>query len=276
MNRIVLEFANGNSLFVGLPIAVAACALSCRLHGTVLRSVLRLLAITGGLMVVLSATPFPVWVYVVWSVGLLACLAATAWRPIAVVGLLIVSVVMALVEMPYHRASRLPFPKDKPLVVIADSIGLALENNVAPWPEVLAKTTGRRVRNLAFGGLKVEGALSSAKSIRADDVAVLLEIGGNDLLLDSTVSNFDTGLRALLTEVCQPGRVVAMLELPLPPFFGDFGRIQRRYAKEFGVILIPKRCLAQVLGTPRATIDGLHLSGVGHRQLAALLNEMIE
>jgi lysophospholipase L1-like esterase len=39
-------------------------------------------------------------------------------------------------------------------------------------------------------------------------------------------------------------------------------------AKEHGVILIPKRFLARVLGMPGATTDGLHLSNTGHVLLA--------
>ena len=59
---------------------------------------------------------------------------------------------------------------------------------------------------------------------------MLLEIGGNDLLGDTTPAGFESGLDNLLRVVSRPGRVVVMLELPLPPFFNEYGRAQRRVA----------------------------------------------
>jgi acyl-CoA thioesterase-1 len=178
-------------------------------------------------------------------------------------------------EWPYHRKPRLPFPKDKPLIVIGDSLSGTSELNVDPWPVTLGKTAGVTVQNLTVGGRRVKGALSAAKATRDQDASILLEIGGNDLLGDTTSRQFETGMRELLTEVCRPGRVVAMFELPLLPFCNEFGRIQRDCAKSFGVILIPKRYTTEVLGHPHATLDGLHLSRIGHDKMASLLKDMI-
>lgn len=38
------------------------------------------------------------------------------------------------------------------------------------------------------------------------------------------------GSMRLLKAVCQPGRQVAMFELPIPPLYEGFGRVQRKLA----------------------------------------------
>ena len=97
---------------------------------------------------------------------------------------------------------------------------------------------------------------------------MLVEIVGNDCFGETSPREFATGLDRLLSAVCRPGRVVVMLELPLPPTFQEYGRIQRRLAAQFHVILIPKRVLLGVLERRGATVDSVHLSRQGHRWMA--------
>jgi acyl-CoA thioesterase-1 len=59
-----------------------------------------------------------------------------------------------------------------------------------------------------------------------------------------------------------------MFELPLPPFYNEFGRIQRRLARAHGVALIPKWVLLGVLRGQAATLDSIHLSPAGQREMA--------
>jgi acyl-CoA thioesterase-1 len=69
--------------------------------------------------------------------------------------------------------------------------------------------------------------------------------------------------------------VVMMLELPLPPLYNRFGEIQRRLARRYEVVLIPKRYFASVLIGEEATLDGLHLSPAGHKKMAELVWERV-
>jgi acyl-CoA thioesterase-1 len=62
-----------------------------------------------------------------------------------------------------------------------------------------------------------------------------------------------------------------MLELPLPPFFNAYGRVQRELAAKHHVPMISKREFAGVVFSPGATLDTVHLSEPGH----ALMAEMI-
>ena len=79
----------------------------------------------------------------------------------------------------------------------------------------------------------------------------------------------------MMALVCGPHRRVAMIELPLPPFYNRYGMVQRALAREHGVKLIPKRFLAGVMGTPGATVDGLHFSNTGHVLFARALLGML-
>lgn len=284
MSPFALHFANGNSLFTGLAICCVACLLRLWRMPRAVQRVLAVAAVVGALLVVLSATPFPGWAYGVWGLCLAACLvtmecsrdAGTRYRRLAVACLVVLSASLGVAEWPHRRQVCLPFPKGKPLYVIGDSIAGGTETRVDPWPDVLAQLSRLKVTNLALGGNGVSGALDQAQALRGLDCSVLLEIGGNDILGDTTAAAFEQALHDLLAEVCQRGRVVAMFELPLPPFYNRFGSAQRRHARSFGVILIPKQCMAKVFGFPGATVDGLHLSAAGHRLMAELLSEMID
>ena len=83
-------------------------------------------------------------------------------------------------------------------------------------------------------------------------------------------------IMGLLKLATGPDRVVAMFELPLSPFTNRYGSTQRLLAREFGVILIPKKVLARIFTTSGATLDGIHLSDLGHRALAEQVAALLE
>ena len=59
-----------------------------------------------------------------------------------------------------------------------------------------------------------------------------------------------------------------MFELPIPPLYEGFGRVQRNLASRHGVALIPKRILLSVIAAADATVDSLHLTQQGHDRMA--------
>jgi lysophospholipase L1-like esterase len=65
--------------------------------------------------------------------------------------------------------------------------------------------------------------------------------------------------------------MVVMFELPLPPFRNEYGRVQRKLASKYGVVLIPKRVFVGVLTEEGATMDGVHLSPQGHERMAEIV-----
>ena len=109
---------------------------------------------------------------------------------------------------------------------------------------------------------------SQANQLPAEGGLVLIEIGGNDLLGETTSAQFERDLNQLLSQIRAPGRTLVMFELPLPPLCNEYGRIQRRLAARYGVRLIPKRVFISVLAGGGATLDSIHLSEAGHQQMA--------
>ncbi len=65
-----------------------------------------------------------------------------------------------------------------------------------------------------------------------------------------------------------PDRQVVLFELPLIPFYNQYGRAQRSIAAKHNVKLIPKRVFLSVLYDNDSTLDTIHLSQSGHQLMA--------
>ena len=81
---------------------------------------------------------------------------------------------------------------------------------------------------------------------------------------------FAKNLDELLYLATAKARTVVLMELPLPPFFNNYGRVQRTLAARYGVPLIPRRRFTAVLAHSGGTLDGLHLSA-GHQRMAEMV-----
>jgi acyl-CoA thioesterase-1 len=155
------------------------------------------------------------------------------------------------------------------LGIIGDSVTAGVgERGVVNWPRVLADRYGVAVHDHSEMGANVSTALKQVASVSTDERLVLLEIGGNDLLGEVSAERYEAGLSKLLAAVRQPGRVVVMLELPLPPTYNAYGRIQRRLAQRHRVLLVPKRVLLSILQQGDTTLDTIHLTQEGHERMA--------
>jgi acyl-CoA thioesterase-1 len=117
----------------------------------------------------------------------------------------------------------------------------------------------------------VSDGLLIAEKLTPDDRVILIELGGNDLLMGVSSDEYGKSLDALLSKLSAPNRTVIMFELPVLPNKIAYGQIQRRLGAQYRVSLIPKRYFAQVIGEANATTDGLHLSDSGSRRMAALV-----
>jgi len=181
---------------------------------------------------------------------------------------------MVFSEFAHSKRPSIIFEPGKTLVVLGDSMCMGADPPGKNWPELLGDLAHLKVRNFSFGGARVASSLSEVGRIKQDDMLVIIELGGNDLLGGTSVPKFREDLEKMLGLVCAPHRRVAMLELPLPPFYNRFGIVQRDLAKSYGVTLIPKRYLARTICTPGATVDGLHLSNLGHTLFAHQLFDL--
>jgi acyl-CoA thioesterase-1 len=177
-------------------------------------------------------------------------------------------------EFPYHVGKEADVSDTRTWYVIGDSISSGLSTNEVTWPIILRQRYALDITNLAEPGAQVDGAVDQAREVAGTNVAVLVEIGGNDLLGSSGSRHYRRHLDELLGIVCKPDRTVLMFELPLPPLCNGYGHAQRELARKHGAVLVPKRLVARVLRA-RNTTDGLHLSAEGHRQFADLVADRL-
>jgi acyl-CoA thioesterase-1 len=284
MSSVALHFASGAAFFTGTALLFAGLIIVTYARRKILLPAIGRIFLLGGLFcVIMSATPLPVWARCVWGTTLVTWAACAAsiktsnnWRTAALAAAAGCTLASAVGELSFHLPPRAVTGRWERLVVIGDSLSAAdFTEGGEPWPTLLARDSGVTVVNLAFSGAN---AASAEKRVSADDVAgalVLMEIGGNDILGATSSSDFEMSLDRLLQKVCRKDNAVVMLELPLPPLYNRFGEIQRRLARRYNVILIPKRYFAGVLIGPQSTIDSLHLSPAGHRKMAALIARFV-
>lgn len=217
----------------------------------------------------LSGTPTPLWIALP-VVGLtVAHIAFPDRQDVAMLAVAAVGVAAGF-ELPYHVTRPLPTPRH--IVVIGDSLASGGFGERIVWPALLGRRLGIGVTNLSRPSERLSSAAESLDIPETD--CVLLEIGGNDMLEGLPPRRFAADLERLLSPL-KPARIV-MLELPLPPGRWRYGAAQRRLARKYDAVLVPKRLLAGVLLDRTSTSDGLHLTQRGHDSLARRLRPFFE
>jgi acyl-CoA thioesterase I len=283
MSPFLLIFTDGTIFFIGLAMVFFANLLLFHFRRSYLRWILTPSALIGLIFVIVSATPLPLWTYALWMMPAMGCLIfgnlvrlpRTPWI-LAGVLVLFVTIGLIIVEMPYRRLPRITVPSGKIIYVVGDSLSAGTGGGERCWPVVLNETSHLPVINLAVPGATVQTAIQQAEKIGQPNSVVIVEIGGNDLLDGIEACVFRDGLDRLLSTIRSNHHEVIMLELPLFPFKNSFGKAQRDMAAKHGVALLPKRCLAKVLGMKNGTLDGIHLSQTGHNALADILAQVLK
>ena len=282
MGFTVLHFGSGAAFFTGFALVAIGTFLAVTLRRWWSRVMADLLVLGGLVMAALSSTPLPAGA---WAALLLVLMAAVAvaHRTTTSAKVRYGALVVALGcwaaavawEWSYHGMPDVPQAPAKRLYVVGDSIsaGIGREGGRI-WPKIIAEQqvgSGLQIVDLSRGGATLASALDTLQRQELRDGMVLLEIGGNDLLGGAPAERFEQDLDRLLKHVTGRGRVVVMLELPLPPFRAGIGRAQRRLAERYGVVLVPKRYFATVFAGAGATLDGLHLSATGQERMARIV-----
>jgi len=284
MNPVALHLASGMSVFTGTGLLLLAVLVSPWCQNRWAKRGRTLLAWLGLLLILGSATPWPLWLelvgiaafawwFLVEEVDRVRRLSTSFLPRLALLG---VGILLVSVEYPYILRPEIPSRTGQPLYIIGDSISAGIGGSSPPWPSILATKYGVPVTNLAVAGATVEDAKWQATKIKDARATILIEIGGNDLLNGLPAREFRRHLESLLASLQQPQRMLVMLELPLIPFFSGYGRAQRDLARQFHVHLIPKRYLTTILGSPGATEDGLHLSKTGALRMAETIYSMFK
>ncbi len=285
MNPFLLRFADGTSFLAAMMIVMAAAALPLWSRRRLVRRVCSVAMLLGVALAVLSSTPLPFVAYIFWTSLVLGAAVAinlpvearmTRRAEAILAGVVILPTAGFLgLEASSRICPRADVRVGEEVYVIGDSLSAGTGSQMRCWPAVLADRIGMPVVNLAAPGARAKDGLSQAGGIRKDGSLVIVELGGNDVLGRYGQEQFHEHLEKLLAYLRQHGHRILMFELPLPPLYNAFARTQRELAGQYGVDLIPKWCLAHVLGGPRATIDGLHLSKAGHNHLAEIVGGLL-
>ena len=274
---LIFHVASGQAFFSGAICLILAVYLSTLKSRRSIKIMRNALVALGGIFVAISATPLPPWFYflllitsLLWLIGE-ACRKYLSLRVILGLRIAVAAIgfVAVLWELPYHLSPRVPHLERPVLGIIGDSVTAGLgDPKVVTWPGIVSDHHGVKVRDHSRAGAGLASAMRQAKAVSSDETLVILEIGGNDILGGTPPEEFEEGLANLLSALRQPGRVIVMLELPLPPSYNIYGRIQRRLAQQYKTLLVPKRVLLGILQQQGATLDSIHLTQEGQQGMA--------
>lgn len=175
-----------------------------------------------------------------------------------------------MVEIPFHVTPTLNPTSSRSIAVIGDSVtaGVGGDETSETWPSILAREYQLEVQDISHMGETAASALKRARSHPVSASVVVVETGGNDVLGSTSSSQFAQDLDALLAHLAIDDRQLIMFELPLPPLFHEYGRVQRQLAAKHNVKLIPKRVFLSVIAGSGSTLDTIHLSQSGHHTMA--------
>jgi len=273
---MVLHLVSGQAFFSGMLLIATVILARLKSEGYP-RRILTLSAVLGLLLIVVSAAPLPDWYHAMLGATLgmwLGCRRSSRWISTACV--MVISLGIAL-ELPFHRTPSAPAKPITSLAIIGDSVsaGTGGDDDSITWPTLLAEKNSVHVQDLSHMGETAGSALKRLQQTHIDTDAVLVEIGGNDILGTTSPQQFYSDLEALLREISRQVDMIYMFELPLPPFFDQYGKSQRVLARKYGVKLIPKRYFASLILDEDMTSDGIHLSQTGHNHMAFVTAEIL-
>ncbi|MCO6043438.1 GDSL-type esterase/lipase family protein [Aeoliella sp. ICT_H6.2] len=272
MNWLVFHIVSGEAFFTGIALLVLAALLSTRSR-PLYKRVTALAFLVGVIAVVVSSTAIPYWWYAVATAATVAWIVSRykpTWHPWAAYAMAVAWSIAACMELPHHVLPRLALAPQRSITIIGDSVtaGVGGSETTETWPSILAREHGLRVQDISHVGETAASALHRAQSQDISAPLVFVEIGGNDILGTTSPAQFASDLDALLSHLTASNRQVMMLELPLPPFYHEYGRAQRTLAAKHQVLLVPKRVFLTILAGEASTLDTIHLSQAGHQAMA--------
>jgi acyl-CoA thioesterase I len=283
MRWIVIHLASGDGFLSGT-IATTAGLFLYALSLSRLHRILGLvLTIIGTMAASLSATPMPIWLNSLWVslilVALIVCSIGRLrrrWRVLAGLAAALTGIIAVCLELPHLKWNGSGIVHAARVYVIGDSLSAGIGQEDKTWPAILREKHGVDVIDLSLSGATIGQELNRIRDVQFGDGIVIIEIGGNDIFMRRPTDVFARDLERLAARVVGNGRTVVMFELPLYPLNRAYGRIQRQVARAHGMVLVPRRRLAWVIGGSGATLrDGIHFSSHGHERMAALVWELM-
>jgi acyl-CoA thioesterase-1 len=281
MPWLISQLFGGFTFFQGAALLVIAVIVGAGSPPRGVRRVGVIFALLGMLLVAVSATAIPYWMYCVWIAAVFAwiargCLKNPRSRMVASAALIFASAAAAGMELRFYFLPTLSPASAPRLYVIGDSIsaGLAV-NRASTWPTILREQHDVQVIDLSRAGATLADGLRGLQIMNLSTGIVIIELGGNDVIGRVNPEQFARDLDSLIRRVQSSSRQTVMFELPLLPFDNAYGIEQRRVAARYQVALIPRRYFADILTAPGDTLDGIHLTSAGQRRMADLVCRVV-
>jgi len=226
----------------------------------------------------LTGTPVPLWLTAIliptWLVYSLMDLGSESRRKRISGALLAIMVALAAVPELLHvhgKPPRMSGPQIESVVVLGDSLTSGGFGEISRWTDHLSDR-GFLVVDLSAPSATTESALQyQVPEIRPPIDAVVLELGGNDMLDGASRATFESNLRAIIDSIRERAgsdQSIYYIEFPVLPGKWSWAAAQRRVAREKNIVIIPKRVLTRALLGSGNTLDGLHLTDRGHEEMA--------
>lgn len=281
MNPLVAHLVSGQILFTGLPV-LSLLILGCEriTRPELCRLPTALVWICG--VFTLSTAAVPWWASTL-LIASLSCWSVRMWlatqhvpRRVSLAFPLGVSIALIAAEIPWAMRPAIALGPDRSIVVLGDSLSAGLDQGEGtPWPFQLRDSHQWQIHNLSEAGATTQDGLQQIQMTDHFPGLVMVELGGNDLLGGRSCHEFERDLEGILAYLHDHQRTVVMWELPLLPGKNSWGVVQRRLARKYGCTLLPKRLLVDVLASPGATMDTLHLTQSGHQRLAEVVWQVV-
>ncbi len=175
-------------------------------------------------------------------------------------------------------------PAGSVVLILGDSIsaGYGLEPRQS-WPALLAEHTGWRVINGGISGDTTAQGLARLPSLlgRYRPAAVIVELGGNDMLRQVPRAQTVANLEAIIAEARAAKAQPILMAVPAPSIFGAaLGSLSDAgfYADlaERRQVPLLSGVIAEVLSDSGSTLDRLHPNAEGSRLLAERAAEELQ
>lgn len=199
-----------------------------------------------------------------------------ALRSLAVASGVLAVLALAACGSPREAA----LPAGAPVLAIGDSITAGYGvGEAAAWPAQLAQLTGWRVVAAGVSGDKTAGGRERLPALLEahQPALVIIELGGNDLLLGVAPAQIEVNLEAMIAEARARGARVVLMAAPQPSGLGLLtsyapAALYREVAQRTKVPLVEK-ALPSVLSERELRQDLLHPTVAGHRALAQRMRD---
>lgn len=174
------------------------------------------------------------------------------------------------------RPREAPIAAGERVLVLGDSIsaGYGVRPEQA-WPVLLASETGWSIINAGVSGHRTTDGLARLPALLDEHAphAVIVELGGNDMLRGVAESQIVANLESILAMVRERKARPILIAVPRPSAIAVAlsslapAEFYERVADEAGAPLV-SRALSAVLSDPSNRLDPLHPNAAGHRELA--------